>query len=63
MKGMIYRERRNDRVRFAGVVMSHVDGVRIQTVQLIYGVWVRRTRSRVGTLTVAEFNRRFVCVA
>jgi hypothetical protein len=61
VKGEVYRER-HKRFRYAGVVTSHVDGVRVQTVQRVFGVWVRRYRSRIGTITQAEFARRFVKV-
>lgn len=58
VKGTVYRER-HKRVRYVGVVMAHADAVRVQTVQCLFGVWVRQKRSRVGTITPAEFVRRF----
>ena len=64
MKGLVYREKRRRLygVRYAGVVMDHTDALRIQTVQLIFGVWVKQMRSRVRTITRAEFAKRFEAV-
>jgi hypothetical protein len=58
MKGTVTREKY--RKRYAGVVMDHADAVRLQTVQLVYGVWVRQTRSRVTTITPEDFRKRFM---
>ena len=67
-KGDIYREKRlrppmYDPRDVGIVTASDGHSLRIQTVQLLYGCWVRQKRARVKSITVAEFAQRFVPVA
>lgn len=56
--GTVYVEKRRTR-RPVGIVTANSRTVRIQTVQRIFGVWVRQHRARVSCITIEDFRRRF----
>lgn len=57
--GSVAYEKRRMR-RPVGIVTVNTRTVRIQTVQLVFGTWVRQHRSRIGCITIEDFRRRFV---
>jgi hypothetical protein len=56
--GTVHVEKRRTR-RAVGIVTANTRTVRIQTVQRVFGVWVRQHRARIGCITVEDFRRRF----
>lgn len=56
--GAVWVEKRRQR-RPVGIVTANSRTVRIQTVQLVFGVWVRQHRSRIGCITIEDLRRRF----
>lgn len=59
--GGIWFEKRRGR-RTVGIVTANTRTVRIQTVQCLFGVWVRQHRARVTCITVQDMARRFAKV-
>lgn len=65
IRGTVYREKRKRAygTRYAGVVIDQGRVLRIQTVQRVFGVWVRQSWGRVCCITRAEFAQRFEAIA
>jgi len=60
--GSVWVEKRSTR-RLVGIVTANTRTVRIQTVQRVYGCWVRQHRARVSCITIEDFRRRFKLLA